>query len=301
MIIYKQCIESTCVKFIGYTARWCLWSKPLYVHDIFFYFAFLFPFQPNSPKTESPENGLKKHLLQACQDVKANNVTDFQKRGSLTEGKWIISRNYKLVNCVVHKAGSTNIGRILYVLDHLDEYSDTNQLSRHLAWKGPKFNKKYETEASFEDDFKSYTKFMCVRDPIERLLSAYRAHLPIGMFRLNYNMTFEAFLETVAEIPDQKIEPHLASLSRMCSPCRMQFDFIASTDSFGEDMNSILTSVGANKYLTLPERNQTGYPHRKSSEVLEEYLKGIPKPLVKKIYEKFYWDYFLFGFTKPDF
>ena len=253
---------------------------------------------------EEPPNGdgLKEHLLKACAEIKANNITtDFQKKGFLTEGKWIVSRDFKLVNCVVHKAGSTNIGRILYVIDHLDEYDDTNQLSRHLAWKGPKFDKKYESVESFEDDFKSYKKFMFVRDPIERLLSAYRAHLPNHVFRSNYNMSFETFLQIVAEIPDQQIEAHLASLSRMCSPCRMTFDFIGSTDSFGEDMNEILESVGADEYIKLPERNQTGYPHRKSSEVLDEYLKDIPKPLVKRIYEKFYWDYFLFGFTKPNF
>ena len=39
----------------------------------------------------------------------------------------------------------------------------------------------------------------------------------------------------------------------------------------------------------------------KSRETLQTYLKDLPKSLVKKIFEKYYWDYFPFDFTKPDF
>ena len=66
-------------------------------------------------------------------------------------------------------------------------------------------------------------------------------------------------------------------------------------------MKTILKSVGAAEHVTLPQRNQTGYGQNKSDEVLQAHLKDVPKSLIRKIYEKYYWDYFLFGFAKPDF
>ena len=198
------------------------------------------------------------------------------------------------------KAGTTNIGRTLYTLDHLDEYTDANKVNKHVSI-GSRYRKMYEDEASFEADFKSYTKFMFVREPIERLLSAYKSRNPGSMFKhRNYTFqSFQSFLEKIAATPHGKTNRHHYSYFRMCS--RINFDFIGSVDSVNEDMNTILQPVGADKYITLPKRNQTGYSPQKTSETLQKYLKDIPKSLIKKLYEKYYWDYFLFGFAKPDF
>ena len=197
------------------------------------------------------------------------------------------------------KAGTTNIGRTLYALDHLDEYTDANKVNKHVSI-GSRYRKMYEDKASFEADFKSYTKFMFVREPIERLLSAYKSHNPGSMFR-HHNYTFQAFLEKIAATPHENTNVHHYSYSRMCSPCRIKFDFIGSVDNFNEDMNKILQSVGADKYITLPKPNETGYSPQKTTETLQKILKDIPKSLIRKVYEKYYWDYFLFGFAKPDF
>ena len=162
------------------------------------------------------------------------------------------------------------------------------------------FEKHYEIAERFETEFKSYKKIMFVRDPLERLLSGYRAKLPHGWFKSN-EITFKDYLEKVEAIPDKLIDKHVVSFIRMCSPCKIKYDFIGFVDSYDEDMRTILNSVDAAKHLTLPERNQTGYSKSKSSEALQTYLKDVPKSLVRKIYGKYYWDYFLFGFTKPDF
>ena len=200
----------------------------------------------------------------------------------------------------MHKAGSTNIGRTLVTLENLNKYKDANELSTGKARKWGKYEMKFKNETDFNAEFKSYTKFMFVRDPIERLLSAYRAHLPHGMFH-NHNYTFKTFLEVILNKSDATINPHLRSFSRDCNPCKLNLDYIGTTDNYNEDMNRILKSVGADKYIKLPERNQTGYTNSKSSEALQEYLKQIPKSLLRKLYERFYWDYFLFGFRKPNF
>ena len=262
-----------------------------------YYFLICFIFQVKSPQKDT---GIKEHLSHACEVMKEENITQFQDIESLHRAKWAISKKFKLIACMNMKAGSTNILRVLYTLDHLAKYTDTNKIGKGRARHDKHVVPRYETKESFEKQFKSYKKFMFVRDPIERLLSAYRAGLPHGMFKWN-NMTFKAFLENVAIKSDRNINGHVVSFSRKCSPCSIKYDFIGLTDSYGEDMRTILKSVGAATYVTLPQRNQTGYRKRKSSEALQTYLKENPKSLLRKIYEKFYWDYFLFGFTKPDF
>ena len=63
----------------------------------------------------------------------------------------------------------------MYTLDHLSEKTDSNKISKGKARHNAVFEKKYETAEKFETEFKSYKKFMFVRDPLERLLSGYRA------------------------------------------------------------------------------------------------------------------------------
>ena len=200
----------------------------------------------------------------------------------------------------MYNARSTNLERVMYTLDHLSAQTDSNKIGKGTARNNATFNKKFSTVESFELEFKSYRKFLFVRETLVRLLSAYRDKVTRVFFQSN-KITFKDFLEKILAIPGTETDRHLISFTRMCQPCSIKYDFIDLVHSYGEDMRRILDSVNATKYVTLPERNQTGYMTEKSSEVLQSYLKDIPTSLIKRIYENYYWDYFLFGFTKPDF
>ena len=240
---------------------------------------------------------IKNKVMRNCDILRKRNITAFNTPGRLDT--WMKSEKFKLVACKVHKAGSTNIARVLYNLDHLSKVKNINKISQAKARKNAVYRHK-ETVESFQMNYKSYTKFMFVRDPLERLLSAYRARLPHGMFKTD-NVTFAKFLNKVIAIPDDIIDKHLVSFIRMCKPCSIKYDFIGTVSNYDDDMRRILKSVDAAKYVSIPKRNQTTYKTEKSSNVLQTYLKDVPKSLVRKIYEKYFWDYFLFGFTKPDF
>ena len=64
-------------------------------------------------------------------------------------------------------------------------------------------------------------------------------------------------------------------------------------------MNVILEQVGAKDLLILPKRNTTGYMEKHSAEVFDYYKNNTPKYILKGFYEKFYIDYFLFGYPRP--
>ena len=48
-----------------------------------------------SPKHKN-DNGLKNHLLKACETVKASNVSDFRVEWRLNKDRWLISRRFRL-------------------------------------------------------------------------------------------------------------------------------------------------------------------------------------------------------------
>ena len=232
--------------------------------------------------------------------MKANNFTQFQDTLSLSDGIWLISERFKLIACKVFKVGSTNIARVLYTLDHMSENTDSNKVKKGRARHNALMEKINNTEENFETQFNSYKKFMFVRDPLERLLSAYRDNRPSPWFK-PYGMTFKDYLEKILTIPDSEIDLHMVSFTRMCNPCRIEYDFIGLMDNYEGDMRKILKSVGADKLVTLPHRNQTGYRHNETNTVFQAHIKDVPKSIVKKIYQKYFWDYFLFGFAKLDF
>ena len=258
----------------------------------------------------------KQHLLHACAEMNRTNYTEFQDTNPLSQTDWLISKRFKLIACKNFKVGSTNIARVLYTLDNLSKHNNSNQIGTFKARLGAMVGTKIKSTAALEILLKSYTKFVFIRDPIERLLSAYRDHRPRQWFKPAYRdnrpstrfkkskkafITFRSYLERLVAIPDRLQNDHMISYTRMCNPCQIKYDFIGFIDTFETDMRTILSSVGADKYIILPNRTKTGYDQTKTNTILQYWLKDLPKPLIQKIYENYYWDYFLFGFTKPDF
>ena len=139
---------------------------------------------------------------------------------------------------------------------------------------------------------------MFIRDPIERLMSAYRDRKPGIWFRAQ-KLSFYEYLMTILKTPTRELNRHLRLFSVWCQPCSVTYDFIGRLNNFDEDMETILESVGAKDLAILPKRNETGYKNAKSSDVVDKFKRNIPVEIRKQIYEKYYIDYYLFGFPRP--
>ena len=210
-----------------------------------------------------------------------------------------VSEKFKLAACKLEKVGSTNVARVFYSLEHMSDVkiSDANAVRRSHARNLVPLEKYSNTT---DTDYELYTKFMFVRDPLERLLSAYRDGHPHEFFKNNKNLSFQCFLESILNSSDSTLNPHVVSFNRKCRPCEIKYDFIGLLDNFKTEMEKILRSVGIENTVIYPERNQTGYKEE-SSELLRQYLQSVPKDIIEKIYERYSLDYYLFGFKKPDF
>ena len=243
---------------------------------------------------------IKTHLVKACESLKDRNISivdeDATSKNNLPI-RLVASDNFKLIGCKITKVGSTNMARLLYALDHLSETNDTNKVSKGRARKLTIDTAKKTNIVSLQQKLMTYTTYMFVRDPFERLLSAYRDERPTSWFKKN--ISFSKYLQFVIATPTNKLNKHLTPIYIRCKPCTTRYDFVGLLKNFDGDMKRILESVGAGNVVHLPQRNQTGYQQQKSSDVLHRYMKTVSVDIRKQIYEKYYIDYFLFGFAKP--
>ena len=220
----------------------------------------------------------------------------------------IVSDRFKLLGCLIDKVGSTNIQRIFYILNGLTNVTDPGEVTQHDARKytneyfyGVNKSRKSNYVAAVHSRLKSYTTFMFVRHPLERIVSAYRDNKPNNVFQ-NWRAKsivpdFEKYIDILLQNKSHYSKP-LRPLYMMCNPCRIAYDFIGSLDSFDSDMAAILQAVGAETAVSIPQRRYTGYNKQRSSDVFEMYFKDIPMNKLVKLEQIYDIDYMLFGFER---
>ena len=249
-----------------------------------------------------------KHVSRACEFLKKTKLSRFQESFDVMKGHWLVSERYNLVACKTQKVGHTSIARVLYTLDNVLEGRDRDGLN--LTQGGGEerraatlhFINTPREKAALK--LSKYTKFMFVREPLERLLSAYRDNRPAHWFGMRAGSKKLSFHEYILIVLDATADgfgnPHVISYARVCNPCGIKYNFIGTLDNFDSDMKTILDYVGADKDV-VPKRDQFYQKRRTKDDMLQTYLKDVPKSVIERFYIRYFWDYFIFGFPKPDF
>ena len=245
------------------------------------------------------------HLTQACEILRQNHTNNPNNNsyGYLFDEmpvKLIHSERFELIGCRIPKVGSTNIRGLMYTLDHLSRTNNANTM-RHKSksWDIVPEELNSSQMSDLKMKLNTYTKFIVIRDPIERLVSAYRNRRPRYLLK-HKTMPFNEWLvKAILNTTKSILNRHVRPFNEWCKPCSMKYDFVGQLNNFDEDMNAILEYVGARNIIILPTREQTNYRKAKSYDVVERYRRTIPKYLLEQIYEKYYLDYFLFGFPRP--
>ena len=167
---------------------------------------------------------------------------------------------------------------------------------------------------------KTYYKFMFVRHPITRLVSAFREKFNnrtdprdsnfyetvpdmlkySGKFNkatfnnLKTKVDFSDFL-TYAFTSGKKVHgnDHWGSMENLCSPCAIQYDFIGTQETFTQDTNYLLLTVfKSNQSIPTPRR-----PTGTGESTSLSYFKNISKELVKKVIDFYTRDALLFNYN----
>ncbi|XP_021343940.1 carbohydrate sulfotransferase 11-like [Mizuhopecten yessoensis] len=171
---------------------------------------------------------------------------------------------------------------------------------------------------------KEYKKSMIVRNPLERLLSAYRNKIErkgkarqfqtiretiLERYRSNmtqeflakddYNVTFFEFVKFVTDEDPENFNSHWKRYTTLCSPCIIKYDFIGKYESIYRDANFILRDLGAPPNIRFPQRSET-YHTIETMNIFEKFYSQIPAEYITKLWNIYRPDYELFGYSLND-
>jgi len=250
---------------------------------------------------------------------------------------------YKMMSCLPLKTGTTNWQRSLISLLYVDEGGtprlDPNDVVKENIYKElPRYSARYNqflfkrTGFLFDQtklpclrkalrkrvDDESYTKWMNVRHPMARLLSAWNQKFkndyegldiylpyvkPIRKYEpVDFNETenghkvsLAAFLSYLGEVAtDDKYNEHWKSYWNTCSPCAMNYQYITKQETSAADAAFILNKNGVSHLTYLPEQYADSLVKEKRPA---DYFVGTDKETIKTIYNIYFMDFVMFNYT----
>lgn len=226
----------------------------------------------------------------------------------------LVSDKYRFLYCYVPKVACSNWKRILKVLDGALENVNVKLKMDHksdLVFLGDM----KPDEISYR--LKHYYKFIFVRDPMERLLSAYRNKFgEIKEYQLKYgveivkryrkstrkstgdDVTFSEFLQYLLDEEAERMNEHWMPIYNLCQPCAVRYDFIGSYERLTVDANYILEHVQAPSFIRFPERQSWYKPVTR--ETLQYYMCNTQRGLIKELLPKYILDFSLFAYPLPN-
>ncbi|XP_072425826.1 carbohydrate sulfotransferase 9-like [Chiloscyllium punctatum] len=283
------------------------------------------PLGPRSERTLAVDEDHERRRLHVAEFCRRYQVS--RPRGSLNR---LVSRVYvedrhKLLYCEVPKAGCSNWKRVLMVLNGLA--SSPYNISHQFVHYGTHLRRldSYSLHKSYQL-LGSFTKVLFVRDPMERLVSAfrdkfehpnvyyhpvfgkailrkYRANASAEALGTGAGVTFGEFVHYLLD-PQKPVgmDIHWEPISRLCSPCLIDYDFIGKFEDLEKDANYFLKLIGAPVDLQFPSfKDQHSSDERTTSLVVKHYLLQIPPLQRQQLYNLYYLDYLMFNYSKPRF
>jgi len=222
--------------------------------------------------------------------------------------RFIVIEKLKLVFCFIPKVSCTTWKRVLYSAKNQGRQLASNPHSKSLfSWL-----KDYNV-AERKVILRNYYKAMFVREPFERLASAYRNKVKTVWFKrfVISNKTgeelkkeaavpFSTFIKSVlasnattfpgrGHIEDQ----HWRTYEKVC-PCEVDYDFIGHFENLSEEAPQLLKIIGVDDYVTFPE-----YHPSKAKPYVTEYYSQLTKDEIVQLGRLYELDFKLFGYDFP--
>ena len=264
-------------------------------------------------KEEERQKKRKQNLEKYClEHVDQNPLPKRQKLGQL-----LIDDDNKFIYCAVPKAGSTPMKRTLFSLrNDSDKLLSKRGFSVHIPtlWKHMKDYNESEISKRLETHF----KFLFVREPFKRLLSAYedkffgknriytngyrkmivKAYRPQDEEEVGTktnNVTFTEFLKFIVTSSNYLTrDDHWRQYEHLCFPCTFKFDFIGHFETLADDAAYMLKKAGIDDRVSFPPVRSS----RAKSDLIT-YYSQVPHEIIFKVREVFRSDFEMFGYPFP--
>ncbi|XP_058977224.1 carbohydrate sulfotransferase 13-like [Musca domestica] len=240
----------------------------------------------------------------------------------------IVDKDLKFLYCYVPKVACTNWKRVLMLLKGIwQNGTDPLRIPGSLAHSDgifTKFNSLDEEER--QKVMSEYTRFIFVRHPFERILSAYRNKLEgnapstkyfqhrIGRqivrgirvdpsnHSLEYgdDVSFGEFVQylltpSLSLNNQSTYNEHWEPISRLCNPCVMKYNVIGKYETLLDDSALALYLTGAEN-VTFP----SGHKPSNTRSYLRKYFDPLPISAIRHLYEIYADDFKLFDYGLDD-
>ena len=236
----------------------------------------------------------------------------------------IYNDKYKFVYCPVPKVGVSNWRRVLLVLS--GKLIITNPLefslsSVHGTYYSSLSYLAYLNLTEIDYRLKHYYKFVFIRDPFERILSAYmdkfqrknrfawavigklliknyRNHPDKNALTTGLGVTFDEFVQYILDSSVYSCDEHWRLMATLCLPCSMRYDYVGHLDTIDSDSEKILDKLGVSHLVQYPKRFNDHH-YEKTKSLLLRYYRTIPLARLRKLRRIYYLDYLTFNLTFP--
>ncbi|XP_050932732.1 carbohydrate sulfotransferase 8 isoform X2 [Lates calcarifer] len=284
---------------------------------------------PISHTSDSPENqkmlsdimeARRKLMKEMCAKYKSS-ISRTITRQHVTS--LFVEDRYKLLYCQVPKAGCSNWKRTLMVL--AGQASNVQSINHDTVHYGNHL----KTLNSFDQKgimhrLETYTKVMFVREPLERMVSAYRDKFEnpnnhyhslfgkpiISKYRVNASktalktgngVTFKEFVQYLLDVHRPVgMDIHWNQANQLCNPCLIDYDFIGKFENMDEESNFLLQKIKAPPKLKVPSfKDRNPKDKRTSTQITQKYFSQVSKLERQRVYDFYFMDYLMFNYSKP--
>ncbi|KAL0992494.1 hypothetical protein UPYG_G00094030 [Umbra pygmaea] len=252
----------------------------------------------------------------------------------------IVDDRHGVIYCYVPKVACSNWKRILIVLSEslLQDgapYKDPLAVPQDMVHNSSlhfTFNKFWKRYGKFSRNLmkvklQKYTKFLFVRDPFVRLISAYRnkfeqpneefyrrfallmlhrygnhSEPPASVgdaFPAGIRPSFSEFVQYLLDPQTESDVPfneHWRQVYRLCHPCQIKYDFVGQLETVDEDAEQLLRLLKVDNVVNFPSSNR----NRTASNWREDWFNSVPIEARRELYRVYEPDFRLFGYPRPD-
>ncbi|XP_078681513.1 carbohydrate sulfotransferase 9-like [Branchiostoma floridae x Branchiostoma belcheri] len=244
----------------------------------------------------------------------------------------VVIDRYKVLYCRAGKTGSWTTLQLLYNLE-LNTNISRHEV-RKLALEKPLPVLSDFSEKDIQLRLATYKKFLVARNPLERMASVWSGFFATYPW-FGWNEKYQSMMETICPnttakkvVCDRVTEikgignqthqlvpfrafakavaaagnitkfsnPHWTPINKICSPCLLQYDFVAHTESLAEDLRTFFQIVGVSEKNNIFPQKRT----RIGDKMLLEVFKKVSIEDIYRIGERYKDEYAFFGYSFED-
>ncbi|XP_077470717.1 carbohydrate sulfotransferase 10-like [Stigmatopora argus] len=271
-------------------------------------------------------------LSTVCKNSTLRNLTH------IPISKFVLDRifvcdKHNILFCQTPKVGNTQWKKVLITLN--GAFSGVEEIPENLVHDHeknglPRLSSLTPQEITHR--LRSYFKFFIVRDPFERLISAFSdkfvknprfepwyrhdiAPAIIRKYRRRHRdgertasgLHFEDFVRYLGDVEgrrrlDRQFGGHIIhwmTYAELCAPCDIPYDVIGHHETLEQDAGYILKRAGIEHLVSYPDIPPGITCYNKTK--IEHYFSGMSKRDIRRLYARFQGDFDLFGYQKPYF